>query len=141
VSNTPDSVVRSWFEELWNQGREDTMQRLFAADGMAHGLGPDGAPMRGPDAYKPFFSRFRQAFPDIHIDVVRTVTEGEFVAAHCHVTGTHTGDALGPATRKPVDFYGMTIVRVRDGKIVEAWNNFDFMSFYQQINLLPQLPA
>jgi len=35
----------------------------------------------------------------------------------------------------------MTMVRVRDGKIVEAWNTFDFLSFYQQIGLLPQLPA
>ena len=48
---------------------------------------------------------------------------------------------MGPASLKPVDFWGMTMVRVRDGKIVEAWNTFDFLSFYQQIGLLPQLPA
>jgi steroid delta-isomerase-like uncharacterized protein len=141
VLNTPDSVVRTWFEELWNQGREETMHRLFAADGLAHGLAPDGAPMRGPEAFKPFYTRFREAFPDIHIEVLRTITEGEFVTAHCHVTATHTGKSLGPPTRKPIDFYGMAIVRVRDGKVIEAWNNFDFLSFYQQINLLPQLPT
>lgn len=26
----------------------------------------------------------------------------------------------------PVEFTGISILRVRDGQIVEAWNNFDF---------------
>jgi hypothetical protein len=30
---------------------------------------------------------------------------------------------------------------VRDGRIVEAWNNFDFITSYQQIGMLPQLPV
>lgn len=136
---TPDSVVRTWFEELWNQGKEDTMDRLFAPDGIAHGLG-SGAAMRGPDGYRPFYRAFREAFPDVHVEVLRTVTEGEMVTTHCRVTGTHRGQAMGAPTGKSVDFSGMTIVRVRDGKIIEAWNNFDFLSFYQQIDMLPQLP-
>jgi len=30
---SPDAVVRAWFDEVWNQGREETIDRLFAADG------------------------------------------------------------------------------------------------------------
>ena len=139
MSATPDSVVRTWFEELWNQGKEDTMDRLFASDGIAHGLGAEGAPMRGPEGYRPFYRAFREAFPDVRVEVLRTVTEGELVTAHCRVVGTHHGNALGGPTGRPVDFSGMTIARVRDGKIIEAWNTFDFMSFYQQIGKLPPL--
>jgi steroid delta-isomerase-like uncharacterized protein len=138
---TPDSVVRTWFEDLWNQGREETIERFFAVDGIAHGLGSESAPLRGPDGYRPFFRTFRNAFPDIRVEVLRTTTEGEMVTAHCRVTGTHSGNTMGIATGKRVDFYGMTMVRVRNGKIVEAWNNFDFLSFYQQIGMLPQLPV
>ena len=139
---TPDAVVRTWFEELWNQGKEETMDRLFAGNGLAHGLsGPDGLPLRGPDAYRPFFRQFRAAFPNIHIDVVRTVTEGDLIAAHCHVTGTHSGPFIAAPTGKAIDFWGMTIARVQNGQIVEAWNNFDFLHLYQQLGLLPQLPA
>jgi steroid delta-isomerase-like uncharacterized protein len=142
MSTTPDSVVREWFEKLWNQGNEEAMDRLFARDGLAHGLRPDGGAIVGPDAYRPFFQKFRGAFPDVRIEVVRTVTEGDTVTAHCHVRGTHSGDSLGIArTARPIDFWGMTIVRVRDGQIVEAWNNFDFMSLYQQIGILPLLPG
>jgi hypothetical protein len=35
----------------------------------------------------------------------------------------------------------MCIARVAGGQIVEAWNSFDFLGFYQQLGLLPQLPA
>jgi steroid delta-isomerase-like uncharacterized protein len=139
---TPDAIVRTWFEELWNQGNEEAMDRLFAADGLAHGLSPDGKPIVGPQAYRPFYARFRGAFPDVRVEVVRTVTEGDTVTAHCHVTGTHHGEQLGIArTGRPIDFWGMTIVRVRNGQIVEAWNNFDFLSLYQQVGLLPMLPG
>jgi predicted ester cyclase len=39
-------------------------------------------------------------------------------------------------TNKPVEFTGLTIVKVKDGKIVEAWNQFDFMKMYTQIGVL-----
>jgi predicted ester cyclase len=30
----------------------------------------------------------------------------------------------------------MSIVRIKDGKIVEAWNNFDFMTMNRQIGII-----
>ena len=138
---SPDTVMRTWFEDVWNQGKEETIDRLFATDGLGHGLPGDG-PLRGPEAFKPFFGNFRGAFPNIRVDVIRTVTEGDMVAAHCRVTGTHTGHHLGiAATGKPAEFSGMCIARIRNGQIVEAWNSFDFLTFYQQLGVLPQLPA
>jgi predicted ester cyclase len=40
------------------------------------------------------------------------------------------------ATKSPVEFTGITIVRIENGKIVEAWNNFDFMVLHRQVGLL-----
>ena len=37
---------------------------------------------------------------------------------------------------QPVEFSGMTIVRIKDGKITEAWNEFDFMKMYQTLGAL-----
>ena len=137
---TPESVVRSWFDEVWNQGREDAIDRLFSANGVAHNLpSTDSPPVRGPEAFKPFFRNFREAIPDVRIDVTRTVTEGDMVTVHCHVTGTHRGNAFGAPTGNPVRFTGICIVRVENGQIVEAWNSFDFLTFYQQLGMLPAL--
>ncbi|HEV2880507.1 MAG TPA: ester cyclase [Pyrinomonadaceae bacterium] len=131
-------LVRRWFEEVWNKGREEAIDELFAEDGIAYGLADEtGAPLRGASGFKPFFRNFRSAFPDIEVVVEDTIAEGDRVAARCTVRATHAGDSLGfAATQKPMEITGMTIVRVRDGQIVEAWNNFDFMGMFQQLGTL-----
>jgi steroid delta-isomerase-like uncharacterized protein len=130
------ALIHRWFEEVWNKGREDAIDEMFAEEGIANGLADEtDAPLRGPAGFKPFFQKFRQAFPDIEVIVEDTVVEGDKVAARCRVRATHQGESLGfAATQKPVEFTGISIVRIKDGKIVEAWNNFDFMSMFQQIN-------
>jgi predicted ester cyclase len=132
---TPEAVVRQWFQEVWNEGKEESIERLMAADALAHGLGPE--PIRGPAAFKPFWHAFHDALSDLQIDVTHTTTEGDIVVAHCHVTGRHTGDSLGPsATGLPVDFWGFARCRVANGQIVEGWNTFDFLTFYQQLGVV-----
>jgi steroid delta-isomerase-like uncharacterized protein len=132
------AFIRRWFEEVWNRGREDAVDEMFAAEGVANGLVDEsGQPLRGPEGFKPFFRKFREAFPEIDVTVEETVSEGDLVAARCTVRGSHRGDTLGfKATGQPVEFTGICIVRVSGGKIVEAWNNFDFMTMFQQIGAL-----
>jgi predicted ester cyclase len=73
----------------------------------------------------------------MEVVVEDTVSEGDKVAARCTVRGRHRGDSLGfKATDSPVAFDGICIVRIRGGKIVEAWNNFDFMSMFRQLGAL-----
>ena len=132
------AFMRRWFEEVWNKGREEAIDEMFAEDGVANGLVDEsGQALRGPTGFKPFFRKFREAFPEIEVTVEDTVSEGDKVAARCTVRGSHRGDALGfAATDRPVEFAGICIVRISDGKIVEAWNNFDFMSMFQQLGAL-----
>ena len=132
------ALIRRWFEEVWNKGREEAIDELFDEQGVAHGLADvAGGALRGPGGFKPFFRTFREAFPGIEVVVEDTVTEGDKVAARCTVRGSHEGHTLGfAATKQPVDFTGIAIVRISGGKIVEAWNNFDFMGMYQQLGAL-----
>jgi len=131
------ALMRRWFEEVWNKGRGDAIPEMFAEDGIAHGLSDDVSnPLRGPHGFLPFHAQFREAFPNIEVIVEDQIAEGEMVATRCSVRGRHTGNSLGiAATNSPVEFTGMTITRVRDGKIVEAWNNFDFMRMYKQLGV------
>jgi steroid delta-isomerase-like uncharacterized protein len=138
MSEENKALIRRWFEEVWNKGREEAIDEMFAEDGMAHGLADEiGRPLRGPTGFKPFFRKFRAAFPDIEIVVEDTITEGDKVAARCTARGKHQSDSLGfAATQRPMEITGMTVVRIANGKIVEAWNNFDFMKMYQQLGML-----
>jgi len=135
----PDRVVREWFEQVWNQQDATAIERLMAPNAVVHDLPtPTGAPMQGPGGFKPFHRKFLAAFPDIHVDVLRTIVEGDHVAVHCRVTATHHGDALGiAATGRQATISGIAIARVENDQMVEAWNCFDFLSLYQQLGLVP----
>ena len=132
------ALIRRWFEEVWNKGRADAIGEMFAEDGIAHGLSDDvNSPLRGPKGFLPFHAQFREAFPNMEVVVEDQIAEGDMVATRCSVRGRHTGDSLGfAATHSPVEFTGITITRIRDGKIIEAWNNFDFMKMYRQLGAI-----
>ncbi|HEV7473234.1 MAG TPA: ester cyclase [Pyrinomonadaceae bacterium] len=131
------ALMRRWFEEVWNKGRVDAIDEMFARDGVAYGLSDDPSKLiTGPADFKPFHAKFRGAFPDITVVVEDIVAEGDKLVARCSVRGKHTGDHLGvAASNAPVDFTGMVIARIKDGKIIEAWNNFDFLTMNRQIGI------
>jgi len=132
MTQTPDALARDWFESVWNKQDESAIDRLLHPEAVAHGLGPQ--PIRGPEQFKSFSRAFKTAFANMRIHVEHTVAQGDLGVALCHVTGNHVGDSLGgPATGKDVDFWGTTTFRVRDGKIIEGWNTFDFLTMYQQL--------
>ena len=138
MSEANKALMRRWFEEVWNKGRAEAIPEMFADEGIAHGLSDDPKnPLRGPAGFLPFHTQFREAFPNIDVVVEDQIAEGDRVATRCSVRGKHTGDSLGfAATQSPVDFTGITITRIKDGKIVEAWNNFDFMKMYRQLGAI-----
>jgi len=129
------SFIHRWFDEVWNNQSEAAVDEMFAEDGIGHGLG--GEPIRGPEEFKTFHRAFISAYPDLKVLVEDAVVEGDKIAARCRVTGVHQGHGIGLApTNQPVEFTGMVIVRVKDGKIVEAWNEFNFMEMYKQVGAL-----
>ena len=138
MSEENKALIKRWFEEVWNQGNRDVIDELVTEDVMIHGL-VDGAgnPVKGLGAFHEFHSQFRGAFPDIHVDVDDVIAEGDRVVARCSVRGQHTGEHLGfSATNAPVEFGGVAIVRITNGKIAEAWNYFDFLTMNRQLGVI-----
>ena len=141
MADAPDVMAKRWFDEVWNKGDESAIARMMHPEAVVHGLG--AGPIHGPAQFTPFFRLFNRALGEMKITVTETVVEGNMCAVHCRVQARHVGPDLGgPATGLPVDFRGITIVRVQDNMIVEGWNSFDFLTLYQQIGWVgnPVLP-
>ena len=134
MSSENKALVRRWFDEVWCNGRAAAIDELLASQALVHGLGPA---MQGPEGFKPFHAAYRNAFPDVKIQLDAIVAEGNMVAARWSGTGTHRGDGLGfKATGRQIQFSGMVFVRVENGKLVEGWNNFDQLGMFQQLGVV-----
>jgi predicted ester cyclase len=124
------TLAYRWMQEVWTKGREEAIDEMMDENGTVHGIANLKTP--GTVAFKQFFRDFRQQFPSIDIDVQEVISEGDLEACRCVVNAT-------TASGQKVQFSGMTFTRISNGKIIEGWNNFDFLEMHQQLgsNLVP----
>ena len=128
------ALTRRWFEEVWNKVRESTIDEMIGPECRVHGLEETGAALVGPQAFRRFYRQFRSGFPDVKVTVDQVIAEGDMTAARFTGRATHGGDGLGvKATGAAVTVSGMCMIRWKDGKIAEAWNEFDAASLTRQI--------
>ena len=127
------TLVRRFYDEVWNRGDLAVVDEVFAADYVRHDLRPGTAPP-GPDGQKAVAALFRTAFPDVHLAVEFLVAEGAMVVARWAIEGTHTGPWAGTApTGRLVRFAGVNIFRLADGKVAEIWNHRDDLGLIEQL--------
>lgn len=74
------AAVRRWFQDVWNEGREQTIDDLSAEDELAHGLGPE--PIVGPQGFKPVFHTFHNTFSEMSFDMQHCVGKGGYIFLH-----------------------------------------------------------
>lgn len=97
-----------------------------------------GFPVLDKEGHKQVISAFHAAFPDMQITVEFQVAEGDRVANHITMRGTHQGEFQGiPATGKMVTVTGSNIMRFEGGRIAELWGYLDAVGMLQQLGAIP----
>ncbi len=93
----------------------------------------------GGDEIAAYFVELFAAVPDVHMEALHVVADGEDVFARWHLTGTHTGAAWSgiEPTGARIALDGTDHFTVRDGKLVANFVIFDQMEVGRQMGLLP----
>lgn len=80
---------------------------------------------------------YRSAFPDSHVIYEELYACGDTVVGRWSATATHTGSLPGVApTGKKISIGGIQIFRLRDGKIIEGWEQLDMLGMWQQLGVV-----
>jgi uncharacterized protein len=114
-------IVRRYFDERWNHYNLDICDELLP-------------PSVDIEEAKEFVRSFHASFSNIQLTILDLLAEGNQVAVHWRVAGTHQGDYLGvAATGKSVTYEGIALLRVEGGKIVDDLAYWDNLSILQQL--------
>lgn len=142
MSQENKAVVSRWFTEYWGALTPTIVDELAAADMVLRY--PLGGVSRGHGPIKERIIGFERLFPDGGFELIKPlIAEDTRVVAHWKGTGTHTGPAwelpvgtLEADSGRAVEYTGITIYEVRDGKIVEEYGEGDYVSMVQQLGLI-----
>lgn len=131
------TFAQRWFEEVWNQGREEVIDEMRLPDARSVGLFQPDA-VHSVDTFKEEHRRFTSAFSAINIHIDDEVSQGDKTAVRWTCTAMHTGDGLGVApTGKTVTFPGASFFYLQNGKLREGWNSFDFTRVLLELGVTP----
>ena len=133
AADSNKEVARRYFNEILSGGNLDLIPEIIAPEFVLHfPLLP--RPIYGQEAFKQFVTTLRTAFPDIHYDLDREAGDQDKAAIRWKLSATHQGDFLNiPARGTAVTLQGVTIFRLRDGQILEAWVNENDLGLLEQI--------
>jgi len=139
MSDSNKNAVRRLFDEVWNKGHQQVADELFAPTYTHHDSStPDAG--HGAEGEKKRVALYRNAFPDIRLDVEDLIAEGETVTARWTCRGTHKADFNGvAATGKQFTISGISVARFASGKMVEGWVNWDALGLMQQLGIVQEL--
>jgi len=124
------AIARRVFEEIFNQGKFQVADEIYAPDFVNHGLHAN-ADLQVDQAAVHFE---KQACPDLKITYGPMVAEGDLVSVLWIFRGTNTA-RVGwlPATGAKIEVKGITIWRIEDGRIRDEWTSMNELTVIGEV--------
>jgi predicted ester cyclase len=138
------AIVGRWFTDFWGKTCNLGVVDEIAAPDMLLKYSLH-APRKGRKDIKAFMTDFRAAFPDLNFwGTADLIAEGDYVVGQWEGGGTHTGSAftdllagdLSGNTGRKMHFTGVTVLKLKDGKIIEEIGLDDGVTALSQLGML-----
>ena len=132
VQERNKELVRNLLAEL-DAGNRGIVQEVYSPDLVMHFA---GYPPMGIEDLAGMVDSVYTAFPDFTHGIDEILADGDKVIVRLTDVGIQKGEYEGiPPTGKEVSFGAIAIMEIRDGKIVELWEEIDMLGFMQQLGM------
>jgi predicted ester cyclase len=126
------ALLARYISEVWDKGDLEAL-RDFLSPGYARHTSPTLPPLDLEGQVERLHG-FRQAFPDITIEVEDVVAEDDRIAFRSTMRGTHEGEFAGLAPIMRHITVGLVdIIRIEDGRFAEQWGGPDLFGMLQPL--------
>jgi len=134
VEQQNKALVLQWYEEL-GKGNIEKGFEVCAPDYRLYFPSNTGTPLTKEQNLEIALQTF-QAFPDTVHEIKDIVAVDDKVIVRGVDIATHTQEFQGfPPTGKKLEVSWLIIFRFEEGKIVEAWEEFDSLGWMQQLGM------
>lgn len=120
------ATVRREFEEVWNQGKVDVIDEIYADDIVLH-IVPGSYDFHGPEGFKQLITYIHERYSDLKYTIDEIIVKGETTATRFTFRGTDIRYG------KQVTYSGCNVTHRVDGKVVEEWVYWDALGAQQQL--------
>jgi predicted ester cyclase len=125
-----EALARRVFDEIFNQGRFDAANEIYAPDFVNHGLHRNAGLAEDQAAVR----WEKSVLPDLRITVDLMTAHQDYVTVVWTARGSNTGRAGWiPATGAHIEERGITVWRILDGRIHDEWTSFDELRLARQV--------
>lgn len=136
--NTIDKDLKMYaqvWDDIVNKGEIDQINNTNFDTNIVMVASPEN--VVGIDAFKAYYQNFITGFSDRTFTIKNIFGHGDQLVKHWHFTGKHTGDFFGiPATGNSVNLEGVTIAKMKNGKILQEQDFLDNTLMMQQLGLI-----
>ena len=125
------NIIENYMREVWNKKNFAMIKEVFSDTAIIHS--PLGQ-FKSPEEMSETVNKWVTAIPDIHIELLNTLEDNGIVVSHWKAKGTHMKDLNGiKAKGNPVEYQGVSMYRLENGKVVEYWAFLDSWTLEQQM--------
>jgi predicted ester cyclase len=123
--NDNKDTVRRFLEEAVNGGHDELVDELFTPEAAAFA--------------REWFGAFRRSFPDLRMELVELVAEGDTVVGRFDCSATHLGEWRGhaPTGRRFENVDEVYFFTFAGDRIAAVWGIEDTLDRYRQLGLTP----
>ena len=123
-------ILCAWYERVWEQADLSAVEEYFDIHAMANGLMSDlAAELEDFQTIVPAVLRLVR---NVKVNIAHSMEDGEKAWALVEI------HAQNAKNMSPVVCSGQVMIKTKDDKIIEAYNHFDFLGFFEQLGFLPQ---
>lgn len=136
--NSVDKNIKMYtkvWDDVINKGQIDQINATNFDENITLISSPEN--IVGIDKFKAHYQNYLTGFSDVLFVIKDIFGQGDNLVKHWTFKGTHTGTFFGiPATGKNVDVEGVTLVKMKNGKIAQEQDFMDSMVFLQQLGII-----
>lgn len=137
MSTEQNKALVRRFYEAFVANDQVALKEILAPDLVAYSHGAPGPQTR--DVHLQGIHSWNEAFNDTQFMIKEQIAEGDTVATRVILRSVHSGGVFQglPPTGKQIEIQGITLERIKDGRIVARRVSSDWLAMMQQLGLVP----